>query len=378
MKAAEEVSNLFHKKKLWYGLAVLAALLLLWRLFVALTPAPTPAKEVPLVRTLTVGEELGDGLRVYSGEIRGRRESVLGFQAQGRIASRLVNVGDRVKAGQVLFTLNPQDASALTSAADAAVVSATATQKLAADNVRRYAALLKAGAVSQATFDSYQVQLDNATAQLQEAQALARASHNQLGYTQLISDTEGEVATINAEVGQVVAAGTPVVTVVAAGSLEAQFYLPEKELTSTAPGAPCTVTLWALPELKLAATVKEIATAADNATRTYRVRASLQDPPKEVKVGMTCKVSLPKAGLPQGQAFLLPASALYQVNGRQAVWLVKEGKAHLQEVSCQDYQGNQVAVTAGLAAGDVVITAGLEKLNQGQAVQPARPPKAGE
>ncbi len=378
MKLPANITALIRNRKFLCSLAAVAVLLLLWRLFAVFTFVPVSEKEVPLVRAVTVGEEAGAAVNSYPGEIRGRRESVLSFQTKGRITARSVNVGDKVHAGQVLFTLDPQDASALTAAADAAVASAAAARKVAADNVRRYAALLEAGAVSQAVYDSYSLQLDTADARLEEARALAAASHNQLAYTRLQSDMDGEIASIGAEIGQVVASGTPIVTVVGSETLEAQFYLPEKDLQGVAAGAPCSVELWALPGSPLQGTVKEIAAAADSVTRTYRARASLKEVPQEVKVGMTCKVSLPEPGLPSRQTYLLPLGALYQVNGKKAVWLIEEGKARLREVECEGYRGDKIAVTAGLKAGDTVITAGVEKLSEGQAVRPARPPKAGE
>ncbi len=378
MKLPADITSLIRNRKFLYSLAAVAALLLLWRLFAVFTFVPVSEKEVPLVRAVTVGEEAGASVNIYAGEIRGEKESVLSFQTKGRITSRLVKVGDKVEKDQLLFTLDPRDAANLTAAADAAVASAAASQKVAAENVRRYAALLKAGAVSQAVYDSYSLQLDTANARLEEARALASASRDQLAYTELKSDMQGEIASIGAETGQVVAAGTPIVTVVTGAALEAQFYLPEKDLQGVAAGAPCSVELWALPGSPLQGTVKEIAAAADSVTRTYRVRASLKEVPQEVKVGMTCKVSLPKPGLPSRQTYLLPLGALYQVNGKKAVWLIEEGKARLREVECEEYRGAKIAVTAGLKAGDTVITAGVEKLSEGQAVRPARPPKAGE
>ena len=368
MKISQPLRQLLQNKPLLYGAGALCTVLLCWQLYSNITHKPATVKEVPLVRTVTVGEENTSGSKIYPGEVRGRYESSLAFQVSGKINARYVSIGDSVTAGQVLMTIDPKDVLQSVEAADAALSAASSSQKLAADNARRYAALYKSGAVSQTVYESYLVQLDAANAQLRQAQAQANASGNQLEYTRLYSDADGVVAAINGEIGQVTGAGTPVVTVVKSGAYEVQIFVPESSLKDINPGDVAAVTLWALPELQLSGSVIEIAPMADAVTRTYRVRVAIEKLPPEVKLGMTAKVALHAAAAADG-AFIVPASALYQVNGKKQMWLAREGKAVLADVCVENYKQNQLLVTSGLKKGDKVITAGLAKLTENQEVR---------
>ena len=176
------------KKKIAAGAAVVVLAAAGWQLYSSITHKPQEANYIPIVQTLTIGESIVDSSAVYPGEVRGRYESQLAFQTAGRIASRLVNVGDRVHAGQILMTIDPKDVNQSVEAANAQLASAVANQKLAADNAARFNKLYAGGAVSEATRDQYNTQLEAANATLRQAQANANASGNQLSYTQLTSD----------------------------------------------------------------------------------------------------------------------------------------------------------------------------------------------
>ena len=208
-------------------------------------------------------------------------------------------------------------------------------------------------------------------------------SSNQLGYTQLVSDTAGVVTALNGEVGQVVGAGTPIATVVRSGEREVQISVPEGANVSV--GQQASVSFWALPGVEATGHVREIASMADPVTRTYKVCVAVPDLPKAAKLGMTAKVSLgnnhdnttnstDSKGDTQASAsaptFTLPAQALYQVNNKTQVWLVQENKAKLVDVVVAGYAGNDVIISQGLSKGDRVITAGLAKLVPEQEVRP--------
>ena len=176
----EKLPNLPDKKKLVAGAAVVVLAAAGWQLYSSITHKPQEANYIPIVRTMTIGESIADSSTVYPGEVCGRYESQLAFQTAGRIASRLVNVGDRVHAGQILMTIDPKDVNQSVEAANAQLASAVANQKLAADNAARFNKLYAGGAVSEATRDQYNTQLEAANAALRQAQANANASGNQL------------------------------------------------------------------------------------------------------------------------------------------------------------------------------------------------------
>lgn len=375
----EFFTNQTNQKRLALAAAVLVVGASAFALYSNIARKPQAAKIIPIVRTYTVGNAVTAAAATYPGEVRGRYESQLAFQVAGKIAARMVNVGDSVQAGQVLLALDPKDVAQNVEATAAQLASARASYKLAADNAARYRSLYAQGAVSEAIRDQYNTQLEAASAALRQAQAQANVSSNQLGYTQLVSDTAGVVTALNGEVGQVVGAGTPIATVVRAGEREVQISVPEG--TEVSVGQQASVSFWALPGVEATGHVREIASMADPVTRTYKVCVAVPDLPKAAKLGMTAKVSLGNTtnstdskvdtqASASAPTFTLPTQALYQVNNKTQVWLVQENKAKLVDVVVAGYAGNDVIISQGLSKGDRVITAGLAKLVPEQEVRP--------
>ena len=374
-----------NQKRLGIAASVLVVALGGYTLYSHLTTQPQAAKIVPLVRTVTVGDQASVARATYPGEVRGRYESQLAFQVAGKIAARYVNVGDTVRAGQVLLALDPKDVAQNVEATTAQLASARASYKLAADNAARYSSLYAQGAVSEAVRDQYATQLEAASAALRQAQAQANVSSNQLGYTQLVSDTDGVVTALSGEVGQVVGAGTPIATVVRSGQREVQISVPEGAPLRV--GQAAKISFWALPGVEAAGFVREIASMADAVTRTYKVCVAVPDLPAAAKLGMTAKVELAADGASSAASnantsqsaaasvpaanttFSIPAQALYQVNGKTQVWLVRDHKAQLADVKVSGYSGNEVLIEQGLSRGDKIITAGLAKLTPNQEVR---------
>lgn len=345
-----------------------------YALYSNMTRNPQSAKVIPIVRVYTVGQNaVVTNTKIYPGEVRGRYESQLAFQVAGKIAARYVNVGDTVRAGQVLLALDPKDVAQSVAATTAQLASARASYKLAADNAARYSSLYAQGAVSEAIRDQYATQLEAASAALRQAQSQANVSSNQLGYTQLVSDTDGVVTALSGEVGQVVGAGTPIATVVRSGAREVQISVPEGAALRV--GQKASISFWALPGVNATGYVREIASMADPVTRTYKVCVAVPDLPAAAKLGMTAKVELATnaesatAASDANATFPIPAQALYQVNNKTQVWVVRDNKAQLAEVKVNGYSGNAVLIEQGLSRGDKIITAGLAKLTPNQEVR---------
>ena len=367
----EFFTNQTNQKRLAIAAAVLIVGASAFALYSNITHQPKAGKIIPIVRTITVAAKAGAAAKAYPGEVRGRYESQLAFQVAGKINARMVNVGDNVQAGQILLALDPKDVNQSVEAASAQLASARASYQLAADNAARYSTLYAQGAVSEAIRDQYNTQLEAASAALRQAQAQANVSSNQLGYTQLVSDTSGVVTALNAEVGQVVAAGTPIATVVRSGEREVHINVPES--TKLSVGQQAAVSFWALPGVEATGHVREIASMADPVTRTYKVCVAVPDLPKAAKLGMTAKVSFAdeavNANASTAAGYLIPAQALYQINNKAQVWVVRERKAQLVEVTVAGYAGNDIIISQGLSQGDKVVTAGLAKLIPNQEVR---------
>lgn len=320
------------------------------------------------VKTQTVQYGAVSGQESYSGTVKGRYESDLAFQVGGKIVERNVDAGDRVSAGDVLMVIDARDVQESVNAANAQVASARSQLTLAQSDLERFKQLYAANAVSAQQLDQYQANYENALAAYNQAQAQAGQSENSLGYTRLTAGSAGVISSVSAEAGQVVAAGQAVASIVKDGKREIEIAVPENKIKSVSTGQSAVVTFWALDNVQVQGVVREIAPVADSAARTYKVRIALADPPQDMQLGMTASVSFAAGST---SAVTLPLSALYQTENKSQVWLVNgDSKLELKDVQVVSLGKNEVQVQ-GLNQGDTVVTAGVHKLYEGEAVKPA-------
>lgn len=325
--------------------------------------------DIPLVKTQTVSLD-GSSTQSsgYSGEVRGRYESKLAFQVNGKIIRRNVDLGTTVKKGDVLIQIDPIDVQQGATATKAQVLAAESQFKLAKDNLERFRELYNQKLMSKAEFDRYQTTYDAAEAQLRQAKAQYTVSSNQLNYCNLYADNNGVVAGIYAETGQVVAAGQPVVVLVSGSEREVEINVPENRLADFNNQPQLRVTFWALPNVMIEGRVREISPMADPVTRTYKARISLVNPPSVLKLGMTATVTA--SGQSGQSAISVPLAAIYQTDATPEVWVVSQGVVNLKPVKLGDYiDGDQVQVLEGIHNGDVIVTAGAHKLREGEKVR---------
>ena len=309
---------------------------------------------------------------VYSGEVRARYEADLGFRVPGKITARLVDVGAVVRKGQPLARLDPSDNQMSSDAARAAVSAARTDHQFAQAELERYRGLAEKNFVSKTVLDQKQATLDAARARLEQAEAQLALSRNQLSYTTLVSDQDGIVTSVNGEAGQVVAAGQPVVRVARTGEKEVLVSIPETRLASTRTAKALLVRLLSDPDRTYKGVLRELSPVADPATRTFAARVSILGAGPEVALGMTANVLIPGSGAAAAkEAIVLPLTALYRKDDKAAVWIVdpKSGQVALKPVSVGTYRENGVEILQGVAAGDVVVTAGVNKLVPGQVVR---------
>ena len=333
---------------------------------------PEPVAEpVRAVRVLTVGEGSLQATAEFAGEVRARVESRLGFRVAGKITRRLVENGDRVKAGQVLAEVDPQDYALATDAAQAQVQAALTNRDLAAADLKRFKDLLEKNFISAAEFERRETTLKAAQAQLDQAQAQLSSQRNQAAYTRLLADVSGVVTAIEAEPGQVVAAGVPVVRLAQDGARDAVFAVPEDKLSAWRVGQEVVVQLWGAAT-SMKAKVREIAGSADPVSRTFAIKVALPD--LQAPLGATVTI-VPQGGARAGvavgaQVIKLPTSALRQEGGQSAVWVLDTNTMTVasQVVEIDTADGNQAVIKSGLKAGQVVVSAGVHVLSPGQKV----------
>ncbi len=336
-------------------------------------------EDVRPVRAIQLNAVQQQVIADYSGNVLARVESHLGFRVSGKIQTRKVDVGTLVKPGQVLMQLDPQDLHLAQTQAEASFKAAKSNFELAGFELKRFQELRKTGAVSQSAMDGKNTAFESAKANFEQAQAAYKSQSNQAAYATLSSDVEGVVTAINAEVGQVVAAGTPVVQVAKAGELEVVVGIPENNVEIVKRASQVDVRLWANSKDVITGKIREISPVADAATRTFIAKVSLLNlTPKQavlVKLGMTASVQF--AITTPGSFIKLPLTALYQEKGVTSVWLVEKGAVKLVPVQVGGVSGNDVLLTSGVTSGQTVVTAGVHILNPGQKVSILPPePKA--
>lgn len=331
-------------------------------------PAPEPVRSVKL---LEVGVGAVDAQLEYAGEVRARVESRLGFRVAGKLVSRQVELGQQVKAGQLLAQLDAQDYRLAAEAGRAQVRAATTQRDLAAADLQRYRVLKAQNFISGAELERREATLKSAQASLEQAQAQAAGQSLQADYTRLVADVAGVVTGIDAEPGQVVAAGTSVVRIAQDGERDVVFSVPEDKVARVRPGQAVAVRTWA-EDQRYAGRVREVAASADPVTRTYLVKVGLEHAPGQAlpALGATVHARPEGLGATGEQVIKLPTTALQQENGGSAVWVydAASGTVRLQPVVLGDADGNQVVITEGLAPGTRVVATGGHVLAPGQKV----------
>ncbi|HEX2543653.1 MAG TPA: efflux RND transporter periplasmic adaptor subunit [Ramlibacter sp.] len=328
-------------------------------------PAPEPIRAV---KVITVGASNLQARYEFPGEVRARVESRLGFRVAGKITQRRAEVGQHVKAGTLLAQLDPQDYRLAADAARAQVAAAQTNRDLAAADYKRFQTLREQNFISGAELERRETALKAAQAQLEQAQAQLASQGNQARYTTLVADASGVITAVEAEPGQVVTAGTPVVRIAVDGPRDVVFSVPEDKVAGVRPGAEVSVRLWATSS-ELQGRVREVAASADPQTRTYPVKVSIegaQQPP----LGATVTVLPRGLSVAAAPVIKIPTSALRQEGQGSAVWVLDRAtmtvKSQLVQVATAD--GNEAVIGAGLEPGMTIVSAGVHVLAPGQKV----------
>jgi len=330
---------------------------------------PAASEPVRAVRTITVGALSGAVTRDYAAEVHARVESRLGLRVGGKITARPVNLGDRVKAGQVLAQVDPVDLRLGQDAARAALASAQVSYEQTAIDYKRYQDLRQQGFISAADLERRNSGLQAAKAQLDQARAQAGVQANPAAYAALTADAPGVITAVYADVGTVTAAGTPVVTLAHDGPRDVVFAVPEDQLAIfrklQGKDGGVSVTLWG-GSASVPATVREVAAAADAASRTFQVKASL--PAGAAELGQTATVRVQIAAA-DGK-LRLPLQAVAGRGNQSFVWVLDKAtmKVREQPVVVLRPEGDSLVIDSGLKAGDTVVTAGAHVLTPGQQV----------
>lgn len=329
--------------------------------------APYVAAPQP-VRAASVTLSAATDTRSYTGIVKPRYESDLGFRVSGKIVERLVNIGDTVTPGTTLARLDATDYRLSLESAEAELKAAQSSLKQAEADEGRYANLNKKTWVSDASYDQKKSAADEARGRAERATRSLSLAKNQLAYTELVATETGIVTALPVEVGQVVSAGQLIVHVARLDELEAVVSIPESRIDGDR-NAAATVTLWADADRVYEAKLREISPQADPATRTYQARYSLLKPDAAITLGKTATVHLASRGA--GEHAKLPLAAVFKDQGQPSVWLIDEAHGRLikKGVEVSSWTETSAIISSGLAVGQKIVAAGVHKLDAGTTVR---------
>ncbi len=333
-----------------------------------------PAEDMPVrpVKLITVGSSAVTPVVELAGEVRARVESQPGFRVGGKIIARRVEAGQHVKRGQELARIDPRDYQLAQNSARSQVAAAQADLDIARSELQRFEDLHQRGFVSMHELDRKRVAVSVAEAVFAQAGNGAMLEGNRLGDTILRADADGVVTRVDADVGEVVTAGTPVVTLAQDGAREIAVEFPEDRSALARVGV-ASVSLWAAPDKNFPAKLRELAASADPVTRTFRARYSVTAPTDALALGQSATLTLriPAAAAGGSGAIRIPTTALTEDQGATRVWVYDPVASTVKRVTVKivGLAGNDVTV-AGLADGNQVVVAGVHVLTDGQKVRP--------
>ena len=319
------------------------------------------------VLVATVHYEAAAPERSLVGTVRPRIEADMGFRVPGKVAKRLVEVGQTVDVGQPLATLDEVDLKLQAEQAEAEFRAATGVLGQAAASEQRAKDLRAKGWTTDAQMDAARAAADEARARLNRAERSVELTRNALSYATLVADARGVVTATLIEPGQVVASGQTAIRVARFAEKEAVVAIPET-LVGRATDGVASVTLWSEPDRKYAAKLREMAPSADPATRTYLAKFSLPDAGDNVSLGMTATLTL--ADRDTERVARLPLSALYSQGRAPSLYVVSDsGEVTLKPVAVKSYDSNSVVISGGVDEGARVVTLGVQKLDPAQKVR---------
>jgi multidrug efflux system membrane fusion protein len=299
----------------------------------------------------------------YSGSVRARTESALAFRVNGKITERLVDIGQHVASGDVLARIDPGDYDLSVKSAQAALDAAERQVETVELARKRAEQLFAKNFAPKSQLEQATLTYDQAVATRDSARSSLAQAKNQVGYTDLKADRDGIVTAVNADVGQVVGSGTPVVTVAVDGEKEVLIAVPEMEIAEFKPGKVVKAGFWSDDALALDGKVREVAGSADPQSRTFAVRVSLPNDPR-VLLGMTANIEASAAN--ERQLVSIPLSALAEKDSQSIVWTVDRGAdtVHARSVKVARFAADGVRVAQGLKPGDVVVAAGTQFMTE--------------
>ncbi len=325
-------------------------------------------EDVKYVKTVTLCQTTPqDNYNRFSGIIKAQYEPQLSFRVAGKVIKRYVDIGQPVKKGQVLASLDPTDYKLSEDSQVANLAAAKSNYMTQEQNLARYTELLKENFVSQSAFDTQKSSFESAKAKYQEALNNLANSKNQVAYTNLTAPGDGVIASINMDAGKVVSAADIVATMNFSGPKEIEIQLPETQINSYTLGQDAAIQIWSNDKI-YHGKIRLISQSNDAQTRTYTSRITLTDGDNSIKYGMSAYAQINSKN--QTNGLQIPTSSIYPIDGKSYVWLVSsEHTVKSVPISVSSADAEMAIVNSDLKCGDIIVSAGVNLLHDGQKIR---------
>jgi RND family efflux transporter MFP subunit len=335
-------------------------------------PVLRPVKYVVIEKTAS------DIAREFSGTIKAETESRLSFRVPGTIERKFVSLGEEVRRGEVLAEVDRIDYEVKYQASIADLEKTKASLVRAQADFERYQKLYFNDNVSKAEYDSALAQFKSSKAQVEAAEKQVEYDRLQLSYTKLVSPANGTIAEELSEENETISAGTPVFMLSLEGDLEVEFFVPESLIGQIRAGEEIVVAADAAQREEIRGEITKVGTVSTGFGRTFPVKAKLIDPSEAIKSGMTAQVKLNFKFADEDVIILPLQSVVTDSVGNTYVYKLEgvsgnEGTVKKVDVKTGKVTNRGIEVTEGLESGELVITAGMSKITEGQKVEV--PPK---
>lgn len=296
----------------------------------------------------------------FTGTLQSRYQSALGFRVNGKIIARLVETGDRVRQGQVLMRLDPEDWELYLKVAESDLAASRSQLNQIEKEEARLRDLRATGSASQSDHDLAIAALDTAREKMESATKRLQIAKNQRNYCDLVADHDGLITKVVTEIGQVVTAGQPVLHWTHGDELEAVVSIPES-MHQEIKNHDVEISFWSRPNDRIQGKLRELSPIADPLSRTYDARFQLVDPPADLAIGLTATVHLLQS---RNEGIRIPMGAIANGNTKPIVWrILDDNTVDSVPVEVLRYESDGAVVRGELRVGDKIISAGVQKID---------------